>query len=93
MGLAQPQASYTIEEYLAFERTAEERHEFLDGEIYAMAGEGDDHGDISVNICGELHAQLKGKDCRARLKIPKFAAALSLACAMRQRVCIPTPMS
>jgi hypothetical protein len=30
---------HTIEEYLAFERIAEERHEYLDGVIYAMAGE------------------------------------------------------
>ncbi len=71
MGLAQPQPSYTVEEYLALERIAEERSEYLDGVIYAMAGESDDHGDISVNICGELHAQLKSKDCRARLKDTK----------------------
>ena len=71
MGAAQPQPSYTAEEYLAFEREAEERHEFLDGVIYAMAGESDEHGDISVNICGELRTQLKGKDCRARLKDTK----------------------
>ena len=71
MGVAQPQPSYTAEEYLAFEREAEERHEFLDGVIYAMACESDEHGDISVNICGELRTQLKGKDCRARLKDTK----------------------
>lgn len=62
---------YTVEEYLTLERAAEERHEFLDGVIYAMAGESEEHGDISVNICGELRTQLKGKDCRARLKDTK----------------------
>ena len=30
---------YSIEEYLALERAAEERHEYIDGYIYAMAGE------------------------------------------------------
>ena len=30
---------YTVEAYLAFEREAEERHEYLDGVIYDMAGE------------------------------------------------------
>ena len=29
---------FTVEEYLAFERASEERHEYLDGVIYAMAG-------------------------------------------------------
>ena len=28
---------FTVEEYLAFERASEERHEYLDGVIYAMA--------------------------------------------------------
>jgi Uma2 family endonuclease len=30
---------FTVEEYLAFERASEERHEYLDGVIYAMAGD------------------------------------------------------
>ncbi|MBL8206161.1 MAG: Uma2 family endonuclease [Blastocatellia bacterium] len=71
MGLAQLQPSYTVEEYLALERAAEERSEYLDGVIYAMAGESEEHGDISVNIAGELRTQLKGQDCRARLKDTK----------------------
>ncbi len=45
--------------------------EFLDGVVYKMAGESDEHGEISVNIGGELRTQLKGKDCRARLKDTK----------------------
>jgi Uma2 family endonuclease len=71
MGLAQLQPIYTVEEYLTFEREAEERHEFLDGAIYAMAGESDEHGDISVNLTMIIATQLKGKDCRARLKDTK----------------------
>ena len=71
MGVAQRQESYTVEEYLAFEREAVERHEYLDGLIYAMAGESSEHGDISLNIAADLHAQLKGKDCRARDKDTK----------------------
>ena len=30
---------YSVEEYLAIERATDERHTYLDGEIYAMAGE------------------------------------------------------
>ena len=71
MGLAQLQPSYTVEEYLALERAAEERSEYLDGVIYKMAGESDEHGEISVNLTMIIATQLKGKDCRARLKDTK----------------------
>jgi Uma2 family endonuclease len=63
MGLAQPKPSYTIEEYLALERQSEERHEYLDGQIYAMAGESLEHSRICVNLASALHAQLRGKPC------------------------------
>lgn len=55
---------FTVEEYLAFERASEERHEYLDGVIYAMdvstspqamAGESEDHGIICTNLSGVAH--------------------------------------
>jgi Uma2 family endonuclease len=63
MGLAQPRIEpiYTEEEYLALEREADERHEYIDGVIYAMAGESPVHGAISTNLVGTLIAQLRGK--------------------------------
>jgi len=63
MGLPQPQPTYTVEEYLTLERQAEERHEYLDGQIYAMAGESLEHSVICINIAAELRNQLKGKPC------------------------------
>jgi len=39
MSLPETEIRYTIEEYLDFERQSEERHEYLDGQIYAMTGE------------------------------------------------------
>src|SRR6266498_3443301 len=57
---------FTEEEYLAIERSSEERHEYIDGRIFAMAGESDQHGEICVNLIGHLFAQLSGKPCRAR---------------------------
>jgi Uma2 family endonuclease len=47
------------------EREADERHEYLDGQIYAMAGEGPEHGAICTNLTGEIRAQLKGTRCQA----------------------------
>jgi Uma2 family endonuclease len=38
MGLPQPKTRYTVEEYLELEREAEDRHEYLDGNIFAIAG-------------------------------------------------------
>jgi Uma2 family endonuclease len=53
-----------VEEYLALERGSEERREYLDGHIYAMAGESPEHGAICTNIGGQLYAQLRGKSCQ-----------------------------
>lgn len=64
MGLAQKKPEfYTSEEYLEFERQAETRHEFLDGEIYEMAGANRRHNRISVNVVRLLDSQLLERDC------------------------------
>jgi Uma2 family endonuclease len=68
---------YTVDEYLAMERAAFERHIYLDGEIIAMAGESDNHGDISVNLIATVAMQLKGKPCRARTKETKVRSGLA----------------
>ena len=68
---------YTVDEYLKTEREALERHEYIDGEIFLMAGESDAHGDISVNLIAELRSQLKKKDCRVRAKDAKIKSAVS----------------
>lgn len=71
MRMPQTQPCYTIEEYLALERQSEERHEYIDGQIYAMAGESNEHADISVNLVRELSLQLKGTPCRVWTKDSK----------------------
>jgi len=55
---------YTEDEYLSLERAAEERHEYLDGTIYATAGESPDHGRVSINLILELGNQLRNRDCQ-----------------------------
>lgn len=62
---------FTVAEYLTFERAARERHEYLDGVIYAMAGESEAHADISMNLSGLLYQALRGTSCRARSKDTK----------------------
>ena len=51
-------------DYLEFERFAGEKHEFLDGSVYAMAGESPNHSTICYNLAGISHRQLRGKRCR-----------------------------
>lgn len=71
MALPQSEIIFTEEEYLAFERASEEKHEYLDGHIYAMAGESGAHGDICVNLTVAIGTQLRGTPCRARSKDTK----------------------
>jgi Uma2 family endonuclease len=55
----------SAEDYLAFEREAFEKHEFINGEIVAMAGASENHNVIASNLFGELFVQLKNTKCRA----------------------------
>ncbi len=64
MALAQRHPIFTVADYLDYERNAPERHEFLDGNIYAMAGESPRHSTICYNLYGITQNQLRGKRCR-----------------------------
>lgn len=57
-------AVFTPEEYLALERPSEIRHEFLDGTVYAMAGESPTHSAICFNLAAAIGIQLRGTNCR-----------------------------
>jgi Uma2 family endonuclease len=49
---------YTYAEYLALEEESSVRHEYLDGEIYAMAGGSPDHAALAAGLIGILRGQL-----------------------------------
>jgi Uma2 family endonuclease len=66
-----PESFYTEDEYLALERASQERREYLDGQIYLMAGESEAHGTICINLSIEFGCQLKGTPCRAFSKDTK----------------------
>lgn len=63
---------YTEDEYLALERASQERREYLDGQIYLMAGESTAHGDICTNLTIEVGSQLKGTPCHTFSKDTKI---------------------
>jgi Uma2 family endonuclease len=67
---------YTIQEYLEMEKNALEKHEYYNGEIFAMSGASARHNVISVNVLTALAIALKGKSCRPygsdmRIHIPE----------------------
>jgi Uma2 family endonuclease len=56
--------SWTVEEYLAMERTSEVRHEYIDGVVYALAGGTLAHNRIAVNLTTALDIALRDGSCR-----------------------------
>lgn len=54
---------YTPEEYLAQERAAEYKSEYVNGQIYARSGASREHNLIAFSIAGEIRAQLKDRPC------------------------------
>ncbi|HKZ66451.1 MAG TPA: Uma2 family endonuclease [Chitinophagaceae bacterium] len=62
--VAYGKSKFTIEEYLQMEETAEEKHEYYNGEIFAMSGSKVPHNVIAVNLVAILKQKLKGKYCK-----------------------------
>jgi Uma2 family endonuclease len=55
----------TVEDYLKTEQDGEIRHEYLGGQIFAMAGASEAHNLIAGNIFALLRSHLRGSSCRA----------------------------
>jgi len=62
--IANPQPYITREQYLEGEKNSLVKHEYIQGEVYAMAGASDAHITISLNIASTLRNYLRGKGCR-----------------------------
>lgn len=56
---------YTYTEYIAFERSSNVKHEFLGGQIYAMAGGTPEHAALAAAVIGLLFPALRAGTCRA----------------------------
>ena len=54
----------SIEDYLSLEETAQEKHEYYRGEIFAMAGGTIAHNQIVSNMVSEVNFFLREKDCQ-----------------------------
>ena len=68
MGTVMSQAAtkrlFTLAEYLAIEPEGNVRHEFVDGELYAMTGMSRAHNAIVTRLSAALYSHLRGTPCR-----------------------------
>jgi Uma2 family endonuclease len=53
----------TEDEYLAFERASDTKHEYMNGIVYAMAGGSNAHSLVAANMIGALQRALRGGPC------------------------------
>ena len=61
---AAPQLKFSAEDYLAWEASQGNKHEFVGGETFAMAGASDAHVTVAGNLFIALRAHLRGTPCR-----------------------------
>lgn len=69
----------TAADYLALDRAADVRHEFINGRAYAMAGGSPEHAALIANLSGALWSRLRGGPCHTtsadqRLHVPATGA-------------------
>lgn len=69
----------TVEEYFKFEQDAEIRHEYVAGQIFAMAGASEEHNLIVGNIFALLRPHLRGSPCRTFVSDMKVKVKLQTA--------------
>lgn len=65
----------TAVEFLAWEASQLERHEFLDGEVFAMAGAEDRHVTVAMNLAFALRQHLGGSPCRTYMSDMRLQVA------------------
>jgi Uma2 family endonuclease len=80
MVLARGHHRYTYADYVAVELESSIKHEFLDGEIYAMAGGSEDHSALSAEVLRALGNAIGDRPCRAHTSdLRLYVEAVGLA--------------
>ncbi|MCW2313537.1 Uma2 family endonuclease [Rhodoferax antarcticus] len=65
----------TAEDYLSGELTSDIRHEYVDAEVYVMAGAGEAHNLIALNVASFLRSHARGGPCRVFISDMKLHVA------------------
>ena len=79
MARAPAQPYLTAADHLDWEQTQVERHEYIDGEVFAMAGAEDGHVTVVVNLAAALHRHLRGTPCKTYVSDMRLHVAASNA--------------
>lgn len=72
---ARPEQRLAALDYLVGERAGDQRHEYYDGRVVALAGGSEAHSLISVNIAASLHGQLRRTTCAVHASDMRVAIA------------------
>lgn len=75
MGAAAEKIRMSESDYLEWESRAKEKHEYVAGEIFAMAGASERHNRIALNIAFHLRQATRGHSCRAFMADMKLRVA------------------
>lgn len=59
--------NYTFRDYVAHDAASNTKHEYLDGQIYAMAGGTPEHAALISSVHGHLWTQIGGTRCRPHM--------------------------
>ncbi|MGI8556069.1 MAG: Uma2 family endonuclease, partial [Pyrinomonadaceae bacterium] len=64
MGLLKLKTKVSVEDYLEGEKISPVKHEYVEGEVFAMAGASDRHNLIAGDIFASLLVHLRNSDCQ-----------------------------
>ena len=85
MAFALKKATLSPENYLAAEAESQVKHEYVDGQVFVMAGASERHKRIAMNIAFHLRAASRGTPCGA------FMSNMKLRSGQRNRL-LPPPL-
>lgn len=74
MGEPAGKSAMTLNEFLAWEALQPERHEFVDGDIFAISGAEERHVTTTLNVAMALRQHLRGTPCRTFMADMKLQA-------------------
>ncbi len=72
MGLAFEKSVFTASDFLAWDENQTVRHEYFQGEVFAMAGGSDNHATVILNVATSIRQHLKGTACRVFMQDVKL---------------------
>lgn len=75
--LPQEKLKYTLDDYIALEKSTSEKFEYWDGNVWSMSGASLPHNLVQINLIASLRTKLRGKGCSIfpsdmRVKVPAY---------------------